>query len=353
MAFKLNDYNAFLTSLVEREKSDTSRPESKNMTETLNSPTDDIALMDQQDPMNSTYSRLPIDFDFGLNQEIDFSDDLDPQSTMNLNMNDDNDLSKRSYNPSSKLTNNASTTSTNRASSNSTNNTSDMDPPLKQEDIFFPRQASAPALESNFESVPSSSNYRIPIQIKNESSDDELMSPNLDLPDGFCDNFDNINTLDRQHSNTPTDDFSRRRDSRPLVQKSGGEGLGYGSMTKSYRPRLRSSHNVIEQRYRNKINDKFNALSNSVPTLRVATKRKTKNPDHMDNDEFDEHYYSSSDESPDLEGLEPARKLNKGVILSKSVEYIRFLELKNDRMREKNHELLEKARLLGIPLDKL
>ncbi|EGV63616.1 hypothetical protein CANTEDRAFT_114588 [Yamadazyma tenuis ATCC 10573] len=124
-------------------------------------------------------------------------------------------------------------------------------------------------------------------------------------------------------------------------------------MTKSYRPRLRSSHNVIEQRYRNKINDKFNALSNSVPTLRVATKRKTKNPDHMDNDEFDEHYYSSSDESPDLEGLEPARKLNKGVILSKSVEYIRFLELKNDRMREKNHELLEKARLLGIPLDKL
>ena len=37
---------------------------------------------------------------------------------------------------------------------------------------------------------------------------------------------------------------------------------------------------------------------------------------------------SSMDDDIDLEGLEPARKLNKGTILAKSIEYIKFLELK-------------------------
>lgn len=124
---------------------------------------------------------------------------------------------------------------------------------------------------------------------------------------------------------------------------------------RSYRPRMRSSHNVIEQRYRNKINDKFAALQESVPTLRTISKRKSLKSDSVEEEpvvDLDEEFNKlSSTTSDDLEGLEPARKLNKGTILTKSVEYIKFLELKNSRMRAQQEELIEKAKLLGIPLE--
>lgn len=53
----------------------------------------------------------------------------------------------------------------------------------------------------------------------------------------------------------------------------------------------------------------------------------------------------------DLEGLEPARKLNKGTILAKSIEYIKFLESKNDKLKQDNEALLEKAKMLGVDFD--
>ncbi|KAL6451154.1 sre1 Sterol regulatory element-binding protein 1 [Candida maltosa Xu316] len=152
------------------------------------------------------------------------------------------------------------------------------------------------------------------------------------------------------------------------------------------RPRIKSAHNVIEQRYRNKINDKFNALQNSVPTLRILAKKKEREKmmlqqHHQDNS--NEDYDSSEDEMMDskssstsntnlngntsllmgngngvnkfddidLEGLEPARKLNKGTILAKSIEYIKFLELKNDRMKQEHDELVLKARMLGLVIE--
>lgn len=154
------------------------------------------------------------------------------------------------------------------------------------------------------------------------------------------------------------------------------------------RPRIKSAHNVIEQRYRNKINDKFNALQNSVPTLRILAKKKERekylaqqhnaNNSNHDSNSNNEDYDSSDDEmienksnmngTPnnsmsngvlsssmdddiDLEGLEPARKLNKGTILAKSIEYIKFLELKNDRMKQEHDELILKARMLGLVID--
>ncbi|RCK65280.1 hypothetical protein Cantr_00944 [Candida viswanathii] len=157
------------------------------------------------------------------------------------------------------------------------------------------------------------------------------------------------------------------------------------------RPRIKSAHNVIEQRYRNKINDKFNALQNSVPTLRILAKKKERekymaqqhntNSSNHDSNSNNEDYDSSDDEmldnkssimngTPnnstasngvlptasmdeeiDLEGLEPARKLNKGTILAKSIEYIKFLELKNDRMKQEHDELVLKARMLGLVID--
>ncbi|KAG7661533.1 uncharacterized protein J8A68_004992 [[Candida] subhashii] len=133
------------------------------------------------------------------------------------------------------------------------------------------------------------------------------------------------------------------------------------------RPRVKSAHNVIEQRYRNKINDKFNALQNSVPTLRILAQRKEreklqmKQQHHLNNESAGDEYDSMSDEEVDLgliqddnidlEGLEPARKLNKGTILAKSIEYIKFLELKNDKMKQENDQLAMKARMLGLNID--
>ncbi|RLV95229.1 Sterol regulatory element-binding protein 1 [Spathaspora sp. JA1] len=127
----------------------------------------------------------------------------------------------------------------------------------------------------------------------------------------------------------------------------------------SGRPRVKSAHNVIEQRYRNKINDKFTALQNSVPTLRVLAQRKERERlqmkrDHGRYDSSDDEPIDESlinDESIDLEGLEPARKLNKATILANSIEYIKFLELKNDRMRAEREELLNKALMMGIVID--
>jgi hypothetical protein len=117
--------------------------------------------------------------------------------------------------------------------------------------------------------------------------------------------------------------------------------------------RPKSAHNIIEQRYRNKINDKFQVLQNSVPTLRVAARRKSKkaksgdfNDSELSDDASDEDIFLE-----DLQGLEPARKLNKGTILTKSIEYIKFLELKNERMKLERDQLIMKTRMLGLSID--
>lgn len=115
------------------------------------------------------------------------------------------------------------------------------------------------------------------------------------------------------------------------------------------RPRTRLAHNIIEQRYRDRISDQFMALQMSVPTLRVATKKKrgTASEDGEDEDSSAAAEFAE-DLTTDLEGLEPARKLNKGTILTKLIEYIKFLELKNDRMRREHDELVAKAKMLGL-----
>lgn len=128
----------------------------------------------------------------------------------------------------------------------------------------------------------------------------------------------------------------------------------------SHKPRAKSAHNIIEQRYRNKINDKFQVLQDSVPTLRILSikKKKYPNKDFDDSSDDDESFTSDQPthqpgELIDLEGLEPARKLNKGTILAKSIEYIKFLELKNDRIRNEQNELILRARMMGLDIDEV
>lgn len=83
--------------------------------------------------------------------------------------------------------------------------------------------------------------------------------------------------------------------------------------TKTRSPLL---HNVVEQRYRNNINDKITQLRDLVPLLRCVEGL----PEN-------------------LEGLRPAKKLNKATVLTKAIEYIQHLERKNTQLAEQNDNL--------------
>jgi len=93
-------------------------------------------------------------------------------------------------------------------------------------------------------------------------------------------------------------------------------------------PVKKTSHNVIEKRYRNNLNDKIVELRNSVPSLRAMGRT------------------NGDDDSEDLEGLTPAHKLNKATVMAKATEYIKHLEKRNDTMADEMETL--KARLAAV-----
>ncbi len=89
-------------------------------------------------------------------------------------------------------------------------------------------------------------------------------------------------------------------------------------------------HNVIEKRYRANLNDKIAELRQSLPSLRSPGKGLKEN-EHAD-DDAEDHTESI--------------KFNKASILTKAVEYIRHLELRNKRLDDENVAL--KQRLLKL-----
>lgn len=93
-------------------------------------------------------------------------------------------------------------------------------------------------------------------------------------------------------------------------------------------PIKKTSHNVIEKRYRNNLNDKIAELRDSVPSLRAMSRP------------------NGNDDSEDLEGLTPAHKLNKATVLAKATEYIKHLEKRNKTMADEMTQL--KTRLQNI-----
>jgi Domain of unknown function (DUF2014)/Helix-loop-helix DNA-binding domain len=104
-----------------------------------------------------------------------------------------------------------------------------------------------------------------------------------------------------------------------------GHATGQQKPTSKKRP-----HNVIEKRYRANLNEKIAELRQSVPSLRSSTKGVKDGEDMEDDDE-------------DQTG---STKLNKASILTKAVEYIRHLELRNKRLDDENMAL--KQRLLRL-----
>lgn len=90
--------------------------------------------------------------------------------------------------------------------------------------------------------------------------------------------------------------------------------------------KVKASHNDIERKYRLSINDKIVQLRNLVPTIRYGFKELSNIP--LDQSDIDA-----------LDGLEPTKKLNKGTILNKTIEYIKHLELKCEQYKILNAEL--------------
>jgi len=91
-------------------------------------------------------------------------------------------------------------------------------------------------------------------------------------------------------------------------------------------PVKKTSHNVIEKRYRNNLNDKIVELRQSVPALRAMGR--------------------DGEDGEDLEGLAPAHKLNKATIMAKATEYIKHLEKRNQKMEDEMAAL--KARVATV-----
>lgn len=109
---------------------------------------------------------------------------------------------------------------------------------------------------------------------------------------------------------------------------------------KKKKPKM--SHNIIEQKYRDNINDKILQFKNIVPTLQMCCLREDYLKDYSSNEvEYGNtnNYLDGMVTDPKLmkrlDGLEPAKKLSKAIILSKSYEYIEHLEKKVEQLEEK------------------
>ena len=131
-------------------------------------------------------------------------------------------------------------------------------------------------------------------------------------------------------------DPSPVRSSRPILKRkfSPSEAVSIIPRSEDSKPGSKKRpHNVIEKRYRANLNEKIAELRDSVPSLRVS-KKTVQDADCGEEDE------------EDLDGLTPTNKLNKASILTKAVEYIRHLELRNKKLDDENVALKERLHTL-------
>ena len=89
----------------------------------------------------------------------------------------------------------------------------------------------------------------------------------------------------------------------------------------------KTTHNMVEKRYRVNLNSKMAALRDRVPSLRETSSGGAEAGD--DQDEDDE----------DLAGPVLSAKPNKGVILVKAMEHMEYLETRNEQLVDENDVL--------------
>ncbi|MCJ1289611.1 hypothetical protein MMC34_001144 [Xylographa carneopallida] len=120
--------------------------------------------------------------------------------------------------------------------------------------------------------------------------------------------------------------------SAPSVQRirkrraSQSNGEVNGKTTKS--KGKKTSHNVIEKRYRSNLNDRIAMLRDSIPVLRASAQRASAKDGSSD-----------IEDSRDIDGPTSKVKLNKATVLTKATEYIKQLEVQNERLMEENTRL--------------
>lgn len=94
----------------------------------------------------------------------------------------------------------------------------------------------------------------------------------------------------------------------------------------------KTSHNVIEKRYRSNLNDKIAALRDSIPVLRSAARKASAKDGSGD-----------SEGSCTADGPGSKLKFNKATVLTKATEYIKQLEKQNERLTEENSQLRNRS----------
>jgi hypothetical protein len=109
----------------------------------------------------------------------------------------------------------------------------------------------------------------------------------------------------------------------------------------------KTTHNMIEKRYRNNLNDKIAALRDSVPALRVMVHRLECAHEGEEGDEEGMSFGRDQDQG-ELGGIAPAHKLNKATILGKATEYIVHLERRNQNLAKENAAL--RSRVEGFEM---
>ncbi|KAI7868298.1 hypothetical protein BDF14DRAFT_1874652 [Spinellus fusiger] len=98
------------------------------------------------------------------------------------------------------------------------------------------------------------------------------------------------------------------------------------------------SHNAVERRYRNNINDRISELKNVVPALKHAKLKEKTTHDSGEEEEAEEEEIEEEDY---LEGVAVAKKLNKATILRKATEYILHLKKTEIFTKSENTQLQE------------
>ena len=127
----------------------------------------------------------------------------------------------------------------------------------------------------------------------------------------------------------PSQDFPSKKRKSSLSE----DNAGSSSAGRKRVPRVKAAHNIVEKRYRTNLNDKIYALRDILPNLQ--TRHKSHQSSGLNEDE-------DGDASDDQAWK--GQKINKAVVLSEAMDYIRQLE-----QRVRNHD--SQMAMMKVQLD--